>query len=60
MATTKNPAQNSTAGMDVACESEHRYISDTSRYLKRLKRIEGQVSALDKALESVIPPPGPS
>ena len=34
------------AGSDAACHTEHGYISDKSRYLARLKRIEGQARGI--------------
>lgn len=38
-------------GPDAACHVKHGYISDTSRYLTRLKRIEGQVRGIHRMVE---------
>ncbi len=51
MTTTKNNSQDTTAGNDVACQREHGYISDKSRYLTRLKRIEGQARGIHRMVE---------
>ena len=52
MATTKNSSPETTAGNDVACQSEHGYISDKSRYLTRLRRIEGQARGIHRMVEA--------
>ncbi len=36
---------------DAACHTKRGYISDTSRYLTRLKRIEGQVRGIHRMVE---------
>ncbi len=48
MATTKNITHDTTADVDVACQSEHGYIADKSRLLARLKRVEGQARGIHR------------
>lgn len=51
MATTKTPTHDTTADVDVACQSEHGYISDKCRFLERLKRIEGQARGIQRMVD---------
>jgi DNA-binding FrmR family transcriptional regulator len=46
-----NPAPDIDPGTDVACHTEHGYISDKARYLARLKRIEGQARGIHRMVE---------
>ena len=62
MATTKKtPAPDATTpeidtptgadGTDVVCHTEHGYITDKTRYLSRLKRIEGQTRGIHRMVD---------
>ena len=48
MATTNDDTEAGTGG---ECHTEHGYISDKSRYLARLKRIEGQARGIHRMVE---------
>jgi DNA-binding FrmR family transcriptional regulator len=48
---TTTPALDIDPGTDVACHTVHGYISDKSRYLARLKRIEGQARGIHRMVE---------
>ena len=52
MAATKTTTAPVTQGdTDVACHTEHGYITDKARYLARLKRIEGQARGIHRMVE---------
>ena len=52
MAATHTPAATATvADIGDASHTEHGYISDKSRYLARLKRIEGQARGIHRMVE---------
>jgi len=51
MATTINFTHDTTADVDVARQTEHGYISDKSRFLARLKRIEGQARGIHRMVD---------
>ena len=49
--TDTSPPDSSAAAGDVPEEHHHGYISDKSRYLARLKRIEGQARGLHRMVD---------
>lgn len=49
--TPRTVTHDTTADVDVACQSEHSYTSDKSGYLTRLKRIEGQARGIHRMVE---------
>ncbi len=56
MASIKTPATDTAAaapdaGSDTACHSDHGYMTGKSRYLARLKRIEGQARGVQRMVE---------
>ena len=51
VASATTPGADTKAGTGGGCHTEHGYISDKSRYLARLKRIEGQVRGIHRMVE---------